>query len=47
MMYCGDSPPTNGGSLWGQREACEQGAERVHGMVLREKLVLQLPRQYL
>lgn len=30
-----------------KREACGQGTEHVHGMAQREKLVLQLPRQYL
>lgn len=35
------------GSPWVQREACGQGTEHVHGTAQREKLVLQLPRQYL
>lgn len=41
------SPPPNRGSPLGPRQACGQGAEHVHGTARREKLVLQLPRQYL
>lgn len=41
------SPPKKRGSPWGKREACRQGTEHVHGMAQREKLILQLPRQYL